>query len=51
MTSEEVAMRRRATLVRINTREAHGPRGTLGFAAGALESLKAINDLLSPVSH
>lgn len=36
-----------APLVRINVREPEGPRGTISIAAGALEALKAIDDLIN----
>ncbi len=35
-----------ATLIRINPREAHGPRGTISIADGAKKALQEINTLL-----
>ena len=43
MTSESLAARHGATLIRINPREAHGPPGQIGIAAPALEALRAID--------
>jgi hypothetical protein len=34
------------TLIRINVREPQVPRGEIGIAAGALETLEAINERL-----
>ncbi|TNE50833.1 MAG: NAD-dependent protein deacetylase [Deltaproteobacteria bacterium] len=44
---ERISRRSNATLIRVNPREAHGPRGTLSFSAGALEVLQAIDERLS----
>jgi NAD-dependent SIR2 family protein deacetylase len=41
--SEGISHRQRATLIRINLREAHGPRETIGLAMGALAGLQAID--------
>jgi hypothetical protein len=46
MTSERVAHRLGATLVRINPREPQGPHGQIGIPLGALEALQAIEDLM-----
>jgi NAD-dependent SIR2 family protein deacetylase len=46
MTSERVASRSGATLIRINPREPQGRRGHIGIAANALEALEAIDELL-----
>jgi NAD-dependent SIR2 family protein deacetylase len=46
MTSERVASRSGAMLVRINPREPHVRPGHIGIAANALEALQAIDDLL-----
>ncbi len=46
MTSERVAHRLGATLVRINPRETQVPRGHIGIPLGALEALQAIDDRL-----
>jgi NAD-dependent SIR2 family protein deacetylase len=48
MTSERVASRSGATLIRINPREPQVPHGHVGIAANALESLEAIDGLLTP---
>lgn len=42
----EAYLRAGATLIRINPRESHGPKGTISIPAGALEALQAIDDLL-----
>jgi len=44
--AERAVAIRGGTLIRINTREAQVPRGHLGFAAGALDTLTAIDDAL-----
>jgi NAD-dependent SIR2 family protein deacetylase len=46
MTSEQVASRSGATLIRVNPREPQVRRGHIGIAANALEALEAIDDLL-----
>jgi NAD-dependent SIR2 family protein deacetylase len=46
MTSERVASRSGATLVRINPREPQAPLGHVGIAANALEALEAIDERL-----
>jgi NAD-dependent SIR2 family protein deacetylase len=46
MTSERVASRSGATLVRVNPREPQVRHGHIGLAANALETLEAIDDLL-----
>jgi NAD-dependent SIR2 family protein deacetylase len=46
MTSERVASRSGATLIRINPREKQVPHGHIGIAANALEALEAIDALL-----
>jgi NAD-dependent SIR2 family protein deacetylase len=43
---ERVAGEFGGTLVRINPGEPHGPAGTVSFAAGALETLRAIDERL-----
>ncbi len=45
-TCEALAVRFGATLVRINPRESQGPRGTISLAAGALDTLTALDALL-----
>ncbi len=45
MTSESIARSYRAQLIRINVREPHVPKGHMGIAAGALETLEQINEL------
>ncbi len=40
--SESLASRCGATLIRVNPREAQGPRGTISIAAGALDAMEAI---------
>lgn len=47
LTAERVASRRRGCLIRINLREPEVPLGHIGFAAGALETLSAIDDKLN----
>ncbi len=47
MTSERVASRCGATLIRINPREPNVHHGHVGIAANALEALAAIDELLS----
>jgi hypothetical protein len=42
--SEDFARRRKATLIRINPREAQGPLGTISIETGALEALQSIRD-------
>ncbi len=42
LTGELLQRRKNAALVRINVREPEGPRGTIGLAAGAAETLAAI---------
>lgn len=44
--SERLAGGRQATLVRINPREDHGPRGTIGIPLGAMAALSAIDERL-----
>jgi NAD-dependent SIR2 family protein deacetylase len=44
-TSEALAARPNATLVRINPREPHGPPGTVSLAGGALAMLRAVENL------
>ena len=46
MTCERLARGRRAPLVRINPREAHGPQGTISVAGPAAEALSQIEALL-----
>ena len=46
LTSEQVAKRHGAVLIRVNPREAHAPPGSLSLAFGALEALQAIQDRL-----
>jgi NAD-dependent SIR2 family protein deacetylase len=46
ITSEDVAARLGATLIRINPREAEGPAGTLSLPGAARESLEKIDRLL-----
>ena len=45
---EQVAARYEAPLVRINPREPQGPTGTISIAAGAQETLGAIDALIDP---
>jgi NAD-dependent SIR2 family protein deacetylase len=47
MTSERVASRSGATLIRINPREPQAPLGHIGIEANALEALEAIDELMS----
>ena len=47
ITSERVASRSGATLIRINPREPQVPHGHIGIAANALEALEAIDDQLT----
>ena len=47
MTSERVASRSGATLIRINPREPQVPHGHIGIEANALEALEAIDELMS----
>jgi NAD-dependent SIR2 family protein deacetylase len=47
MTSEKVASRSGATLVRTNPREPEVPHGHISVAANALKALESIDDLLS----
>ena len=47
MTSERVASRSGASLIRINPREPQVPHGHIGIAANALETLEAIDGLLT----
>ena len=44
--SENLLVRHDATLVRINPRESDGPDGTISLAAGALDGLNQISNLL-----
>jgi NAD-dependent SIR2 family protein deacetylase len=46
MTSEQIASRSGATLIRINPREPQVRHGHIGLALNALEALEAIDDLL-----
>ena len=46
MTSERVASRCGATLIRINPREPHVSPGHIGLAMNALEALEAIDEQL-----
>lgn len=46
MRSEHLARRPGATLVRVNPREPHAPRGAISLATGALAGLEAIDLLL-----
>ena len=48
-TSENAARQPQTTLIRINVREAHGPSGHIGIAAGALEAVRAIDELVATV--
>jgi hypothetical protein len=48
MTSERVASRSGATLIRINPREPQPPLGHVGLALNALEALEAIDQRISP---
>ena len=41
--SEAIAQRHRGSLIRINLREAHGPRDTICLSMGALAGLQAID--------
>jgi NAD-dependent SIR2 family protein deacetylase len=43
MTSEQIAQRYNATLIRINLREPQVPEGHIGISAAAMETLKAID--------
>ena len=43
---EDRAGRARATLIRINPRESHGPAGTISVSTGALEGLTRITEFL-----
>jgi len=47
LTSERVASRYDGTLIRINPREPHTPRGQIGISSGALEALTAIDRVKS----
>jgi NAD-dependent SIR2 family protein deacetylase len=47
LTSEQVASRYNASLIRINPREPQAPRGEIGISAGALESLQTIDAKLT----
>jgi NAD-dependent SIR2 family protein deacetylase len=44
---ERLTRARGATLVRINVRESHGPRGTIPIPLGAREALERIEDLVT----
>jgi len=47
LTGELLQRRKGATLIRINVREPEGPPGTIGLAAGAAETLAAIDACLA----
>jgi len=51
MTSEQIAARSGATLIRINPREPQVRHGHIGVAANALEALEAIDGLLTDSSQ
>ena len=44
---EQLASRANISLIRINPREAHGPASAVSLAEGALDALRAIDDLLN----
>lgn len=46
MTCERVTRARGGALIRINPREAHGPRGTLSLAMGAAAALRELDSML-----
>jgi NAD-dependent SIR2 family protein deacetylase len=48
MTSEQIASRSRATLIRINPREPQVRHGHIGLARDALEALEAIDERIKP---
>jgi NAD-dependent SIR2 family protein deacetylase len=50
MTSEQVASRQGAMLIRINPREPHAPGGHVGISAGAQEALAAIDAKIAALS-
>jgi NAD-dependent SIR2 family protein deacetylase len=48
MTSEQIASRSRATLIRVNPREPQVRHGHIGLARDALEALEAIDERIKP---
>lgn len=51
MTSERIAARTGAKLIRLNTREPETPAGHIGLAMGALEALEAIDNIINATKN